>query len=153
MIRRNFRHAVLPIAIATAALFLGCADTVDDPDVPGTPRATGAASNSVSVELSEWAVKAPSDVDAGSVSFVTRNVGTTPHDLVLIRTDVAADRLAKTSAGQVDESKYTVVGRLAQLNAGQSQTLQAQLPADEYVLICNVVGHYDLGMRTGITAE
>ena len=131
---------------------LGCADTVDDPDMEGTPRA-GAASNSVSVELSEWAVKAPSDVRAGSVSFVTRNVGTTPHDLVLIRTDVAADRLEKTSAGQVDESKYNVVGRLTQLNGGQSQTLQAQLPADEYVLICNVVGHYDLGMRTGITAE
>ncbi|MCC6236758.1 MAG: hypothetical protein IT299_04195 [Dehalococcoidia bacterium] len=90
-----------------------------------------------------------SSVAAGAVQFVTRNAGTTPHDLVLLRTDVAADRLEKTTAGQVDEAKYTVVGRLPQLNAGQSQTLLATMPADEYVLICNVVGHYDLGMRAG----
>ena len=45
------------------------------------------------------------------------------------------------------------VGGVANISAGVSRKLVLDLPAGHYVLICNVPGHYQLGMRTALTVE
>jgi uncharacterized cupredoxin-like copper-binding protein len=51
----------------------------------------------------------------------------------------------------VDETsdELEVLGRTEDLDAGDSETVSATLDPGSYVLICNVVGHYGLGMQLG----
>jgi uncharacterized cupredoxin-like copper-binding protein len=121
-----------------------------------TAAATGAAGGSttaVDVTLSEWAVKASqSTVPAGTVNFKVKNAGTVGHEMVVIKTDLAADKLPiKGSA--VDTSKLDVIDTLAEFGAGSTKDLSVTLEPGQYVLICNLPGHYQLGMRTTLTVQ
>jgi ABC-type Zn2+ transport system substrate-binding protein/surface adhesin len=53
--------------------------------------------------------------------------------------------------GQVDENgaSVQVVDEIPSFAPGTQQTASVNLASGAYVLICNVPGHYQLGMRTG----
>ena len=70
----------------------------------------------------------------------------------MIRTDLAPDALP-TDGTDVDESQLDVVLRVDEFPPGQSITATDELEAGSYVLICNVPGHYTLGMTVGFTLE
>jgi uncharacterized cupredoxin-like copper-binding protein len=105
----------------------------------------------IRVDLSEWAVRlSPSSVLAGPVAFQARNPGRLGHELLIIRTDLAPDSLP-TRQGLVDEELAgEVVGQIKDLRRGRQDTRTLELSEGRYALICNVVGHYQLGMRTGL---
>ncbi len=116
-------------------------------------KSTGAASGDVGITLSEWAIKpAAASAKAGKVTFKVTNSGTTPHEFKIVKTDTAQDKLEKVN-GLVDETKYKPLVTTKQLNGGQSEEGSAELTAGKYVLICNVTGHYDLGMHTAFTVN
>lgn len=92
------------------------------------------------------------EVRAGEVTFVIRNRGGQAHDLIVIKTDRAADAL------QVDQqtqkaSEEGRVGGVELINPGRSSNLKLTLEPGHYVLICNVATHYQLGMRTELTVR
>ncbi len=61
-----------------------------------SPTSSG---QTVFVELDEWDVRPDkTSVSAGNVTFEARNVGTIAHELVVIRTDLAADELVVEGA-------------------------------------------------------
>jgi len=125
------------------------------PSATTAPSATpgGGAPTSLSVTMTEFAVKVDkSDAPAGSVVFKTTNGGTIDHELRVIKTDLAADKLPLAGA-TVDETKVQVAGTLEQLKASSSKDLTLTLQAGHYVLICNVAGHYQLGMHTDLTVK
>lgn len=104
----------------------------------------------ISAELSEWAIDVtPSSASAGSVTFDTENGGDQEHELVVVDTDLAADDLP-TDETRVDEDAegVDVIDRTDVLESGDSGSLSTDLDAGEYVLICNVEGHYQSGMHT-----
>jgi uncharacterized cupredoxin-like copper-binding protein len=113
----------------------------------------GAAAGTIGVELSEWAVKAGGPGRAGSIKFNVKNNGTTPHEFVILKTDADPATLTKDASARVDETKYPVAGRTKEVNAGATDSVEASLTAGKYVLICNLSGHYDLGMRTPFTVN
>jgi len=94
----------------------------------------------------------PSSVPAGDVQFVVSNAGTTSHEFVVIKTDLAPDALPVVG-GTVDESASSlqVIDTIAPFAAGTQQTLTVNLAAGNYVLICNLPGHYQGGVRTAFT--
>ena len=94
----------------------------------------------------------PSSVAAGAVDFQVSNDGVgLPHNLLVIRTDLAPDALPM-SGGQVDESQVNVVAATSQnLVQGATETVSANLAGGNYVLICNVSNHYGQGMYTAFT--
>ena len=155
-VRFTVRAAVLAVALGAGMLAMACAGGSTRDSGAATAKATsanrsgasGSGSAAVNVELSEWAVKASGQGKAGTVEFTAKNTGSTPHELVVLKTDVDATALQKNASGLVDDTKYTVVGRTAQVAAGSSEKVAVTLAAGKYVLICNVAGHYDLGMRT-----
>ncbi|MCH7811152.1 MAG: c-type cytochrome [Chloroflexi bacterium] len=113
-----------------------------------TPAPTPAGAESVAVSLIEFAV-APdvTSVAAGPVVFTVTNDGSQPHNLRVIATDLAPDALP-TEGAVVDESAVNVVGRTPDFGPGETQTVVLDdLPAGNYVLICNVPAHYFGGMR------
>ncbi len=131
------------VAILVGALVIAsaCASTASEP----------AEQPTLSVELTDFAVTAvPGTVKAGRVVFAIRNRAAMAHELTVIRTDLAPNALP------IDGGKATTDGKaggVANISAGVSRTLALELPAGRYVLICNVPGHYQLGMRTALTVE
>ncbi len=88
---------------------------------------------------------APSSVDAGSTIFSATNPDLIPHNLRVIKTDLAPDSLP-VSAGVVDEAQVNVVASTGDLAGGGSESTAAvTLEAGAYVLICNVPNHYQSG--------
>ena len=91
----------------------------------------------------------PASAPAGEVPFVATNDGPGGHTLLLVRTDLPADGLPFTEDGaQVDEGAagLTLVGEIEELASGLTARATFALSAGRYVLICNIEGHYQLGM-------
>lgn len=136
--RRDFGLLALALTLGAA-----CAPAVPQVDV---------AQGQIRADLSDFSVTLTSgEVRAGQVTFVVRNVGSSAHNFVVIRTDAAPDKLAidpRTQAASEDGR----VGALEEPFApGQTLNLRLDLGPGRYVLICNVPGHYQLGMRAGLT--
>lgn len=93
----------------------------------------------------------PSSVAAGPVDFEVSNDGAgLPHNLRVIRTDLAPDALP-VSGGQVDESQVNVVASSQDLAQGATEIVSATLQGGNYVLICNLPNHYAAGQYTAFT--
>jgi uncharacterized cupredoxin-like copper-binding protein len=148
------RAAGMVLVIAGSALLLACGGGGESASSSGAKSGgASAAGGPLSVALSEWSVKpASASVAAGKVTMKVTNSGATPHELMIVKTDTAHDKLEE-GAGVADETKYPPLARTKQLNNGQSEDLTADLTPGKYVLLCNVSGHYDLGMHTAFSVN
>jgi uncharacterized cupredoxin-like copper-binding protein len=116
-------------------------------------KSGAAATTTVKASEKEFAIDVPAQVTAGQVTFDISNTGSVAHNFWIVKTDLAADQLP-TAAGQVDTSKLSVVGKTsADIAAGASATVTAQLTPGTYVVFCDVPGHYQLGMHALVTAK
>jgi uncharacterized cupredoxin-like copper-binding protein len=107
----------------------------------------------VIVDLKEYAItlSVPS-VKAGTVKFGIRNNGSMVHDFDLYKTDLAPDKLP-IDGGSAKVKMDGLVKQMINIAANRSTTLTADLAAGHYAIICNVAGHYQLGMRTDLKVE
>src|SRR6266542_862064 len=77
------------------------------------------------------AISAP----AGKVTFLVMNLDTVDHEVVILKTDKAPDKLALLAgASKVDDQAGTTAAGTFELAPGK------------YVLVCNVLSHYMAGM-------
>jgi len=151
--------------LATGSLFLAaCSDDGGDADESDTGNSSettateaaggtddGGAGATINVALTEWAVTpSAASASAGEIAFDVSNDGTTPHNLVVIQG--STDDLT-VEAGQVVTEGHDVLVQTDELAAAEGAEESAELEAGEYVLFCNVVGHYDLGMHTSFTVN
>ena len=105
------------------------------------------------VEMTDYKVVTNvATVRAGETKIGVRNRGSQPHDLVVLRTDLAPDKLPY-DVGRAKANEPGLVARTKELRAGGTAALTATLEPGQYVLICNVAGHYGLGMRTSLRVE
>ena len=134
MVRRTAALAAATLAIASLA---------------GACSATAPPPSSISADLSEFKVKLDSSrALAGKVNFSVRNAGTVVHEFVVLKTDLATDKLA-TKDGELDEDSREValVDEVEDVAPGANATLTVTLEPGHYVLICNLPGHFLGGMR------
>ena len=115
----------------------------------GTPTAEAGA---VSVTLKEWSLTAdPASVPAGNVPFSATNEGSFQHQLIVLKTDLAAGALP-VSSGSVDlGTAGQVIGQIPTFSSGPAQTFALELESGAYVLLCNISGHYEQGVRSAFT--
>jgi uncharacterized cupredoxin-like copper-binding protein len=101
----------------------------------------------VTVRLKEFKViPTPVSAKRGVVVFSVRNAGKVAHELVVLKTNVAAGKL-RVKRGRA--SLAGRVGRVGPLKPGASRMLMLTLAAGKYVLLCNLPGHYQAGQRIG----
>ena len=107
--------------------------------------APASAARTIAVTLKEFSVDPqPGTGRAGRVTFDVRNTGAIKHEFVVLRTNKPAASLRKGS--EADETGN--VGEIGDLKPGTSKTLSLRLRPGHYALICNLPGHYALGMHT-----
>jgi uncharacterized cupredoxin-like copper-binding protein len=101
----------------------------------------------VTVDLKEYAVTlGVATIKAGTIKFGIRNNGTMVHDFDLYKTDLPLDKLP-VDGGSAKVKMDGLVKQMINIAANRSTTISADLAAGRYVIICNVAGHYQLGMR------
>jgi uncharacterized cupredoxin-like copper-binding protein len=134
---------VVPALLALALLVVSCAE----------PAESAPSDSQVVAELADYkiTVNVPS-VKAGKVKIGVRNVATMEHSFQVLKTDLPHDKLPVdgASAKAKEDGK---VGEIASIAAGKSAAVTLDLVPGKYVFMCNVAGHYQLGMHTGFTVE
>ena len=85
----------------------------------------------------------------GQSPFQIANQGKIEHELVVLKTDLAANALKMRAADptKVDEEAGAKnVGEVEDVAAGASKSETFDLAPGKYMLVCNVSGHYKSGM-------
>lgn len=150
------------IAAGTAALALaagaaGCGNSTSaSSNTPkaassaATAPASTAAASTIQGTIDEWSVAVSEQrAKAGKVTFTVKNAGKTNHEFVVLRTDKPADQLG--SGNRVSESGN--VGETGDIAAGKTKSVTLDLKPGHYSLVCNLPGHYKLGMHTDFTVS
>jgi len=122
------------------------------------PTSTAAEGTPVAVAIGETDVQNmymnvdPATVPAGMVTFTIVNEGVKKHEFVIMSTDVMVADL-KVEGDEVVEDDYSVVGEVEDLAGGDTATLTVDLEPGHYALICNLKGHFRMGMSSDFTVE
>jgi uncharacterized cupredoxin-like copper-binding protein len=115
-----------------------------------TPRGTP-----VDVLLEDFKVRQDAAVvPAGTVSFRILNHGPTTHQLLVVRTDRAPDKLPLQRDGLTvneDAPGMDFLDEAQGLDIDDRKTLVLRLAPGNYVLYCNLEGHYLGGMYAALT--
>ena len=154
------RSPVLPALGLVAMLVVGLALVV------GTVLVINARqgpSRLVRASLTQWSVTADRTAPAGRVTFEVTNNGSMVHEMIVMKTDIPADELPVTDAGEPPVPVATGADKVGEgdnvgetgapdLAAGATRTfvIDAMEPG-KYVLFCNLAGHYQRGMHTAFT--
>lgn len=162
-LRRGVALAVAVLAAATLGVS-GCGS--GDDAAGGEAIAIGAT---LGGDAGEYAITLDaSSAAAGAVTFEITNKGELEHEFEVIRTDVAADAFEVADGKAVieeagGEAEEAADGEAAEeegeelevedIEPGDTVTLEAELEAGRYAIICNLPGHYEDGMRTGFTVD
>ena len=146
---RARRRWTWALALVLAALAVAVPLTVArrrEPPPRGTP---------VNVLLEDFRVREDAAVvPPGTVSFRIRNQGPTSHEFILVRTDRAPDKLPLQSDGlTVDEEApgIKLLDEADGLDIDDRETMVLDLAAGQYVMYCNLEGHYLGGMYAALT--
>ena len=111
----------------------------------------------VTVEPGEYDIKVDkAEVPAGKVGFAAKNVGQMEHELIVLRTDLPADRLPYNEAEQKAEKEQAgkVLGEIEQdFPPAKRAEMTLDLTAGHYVLLCNMPTHYKQGMHLDFRAR
>jgi len=115
------------------------------------------AAGPLTVALDQWSITPQaSQIPAGPATFKVTNDGMMTHEFVVMRTDrPAADFHIGSFEGEQfrvnEDTVGTNVGETGDMTAGANKTIKIDLKPGHYVFICNLPGHYGLGMHTDFT--
>ena len=155
--------ATLTAIVAVGAFSVACSSDSStvaggsgtDTSVPCT--SPGAATGTpVGATEKDFAIALDTDsTSAGSVSFNVTNDGPSTQEFVVFATDLAPDALPLGSDGNVDEegTGVTHIDEIEDIGSGCQASLTVDLDAGNYVVICNLPGHYKAGMHAPITVK
>ena len=138
--------------------------------IAGSVLATGGDSpgRALAVDLDEWTLTtSDSRVRAGTVAVAQTNSGQLDHELLIVRTRVAADDLPIGLSGV----RPSLAGKLVygvehshheggqppagaqHLRPSETRRAKVKLARGTYVLLCGLQGHYQSGQRAALTVE
>jgi uncharacterized cupredoxin-like copper-binding protein len=109
------------------------------------------ATGDVIVTLKDFSLTAtPGTFAPGAISFGIDNDGPSVHEFVVLRTDDAPDALPVEN-GLIPEDQIDLVDEVEDIAPGTSSSLDVDLDAGAYVLVCNLPAHYEQGMFAAFT--
>ena len=161
----TFARPLSTVALCLTFLLLAACSS-DTPDASQTAVASGSspspcgdiapAGEGIIVTEGDFFIEpASTSVPAGQVSFDIQNEGPQTHEFVIFKTDLDPANLPTNEDGTVDEEGKGVkhIDEVEDVAACTAESLSVDLAAANYVLICNLPGHYASGMHTAITVS
>ena len=146
--RRRWTWALALVLVVLAIAVPLTVARRQEPTLSGTP---------VNVLLDDFEVERDAAVvRAGTVRFEIRNQGPTTHEIIVVRTGLDPDKLPLQSDGlTVDEEGEGVefLDEAEGLDIDDRQTMVLDMAAGNYVLYCNLEGHYLGGMHAPLTVR
>ena len=158
----------LAVAVVALVVALGNTGTSRTAATAGRPTAATAAqpaapqafaASDIPVTLTEFKAALPATtVTAGTKSLQITNAGTVQHELLIFRPDASIDpaSLPVGPEGNVNEEApgLNKVSDGDNIDPGKSQSRQMDLSQPgTYVFVCNLPGHYKLGMWAQVTVR
>lgn len=137
----SMRGLWLGAAILVASSLPAFADSTVNVDL------TGDAGDKMGMKLDH------DSVPAGKVTFVVKNDAiATNHEMVVIKLKHKNDEIPMMKGKhRVDEDKLKSMGEVEDLEPGKTGEMSADLKAGDYLLLCNIKGHYEAGMMSHFT--
>jgi uncharacterized cupredoxin-like copper-binding protein len=131
--------------VATAAfVFGGCS-------------AAPAGTSQVGVTVADYSISAtPAAVPAGEVKLNITNTGGTLHEVEIFTLPAGVESATipvEHFLAQTDSVGMDVVDEVEGILPNSTPSLTLTLAAGRYALICNLPGHYVLGMHTTLTVQ
>lgn len=167
--RKGFTKLGAALAVVAVTLLLAACGGATASDTPASQPATQAPESAapqngtpVSVALGETDISHmymnldTTTVPAGPVTFTVTNEGVKTHEFVVLQTDTQASGFPIVSfegeKDRIDEdADGENLGETGDMEAGTTKTLTIDLAAGHYALICNLAGHYRMGMFSDLT--
>lgn len=159
MIRRILSFSGLLFAALLAGALVACGD--DNEEIPSAARTAtreaqgggAVAPTTINAALNEFSIRVDmSSASSGEVTFRIRNEGSIPHEFVVLKTDLPEAQLpVEDSEVNEEAAGIEAIDEQEEFGAGGTETLTVDLDPGRYVFICNVSGHYQLGMHTSFT--
>ena len=152
--RHKFRFLIAASVLAILALSIGaCGGDDNTSSTPSTTTATSTDKTTVKASLGEYFIKLDkSSIPPGSVRFDVSNDGKIEHEFVVIKTNLAPDKLP-VKGGEANEDVGPSPGEIPSVKTGKKKQLDVTLKPGKYVLICNLPGHYKAGQSTGLSVK
>jgi uncharacterized cupredoxin-like copper-binding protein len=134
---RIFGFGALLLAVAIAGAACQQASTAMGPG------------GAVTATLTDQAIQLSStNIDNGKVTFTVKNTGSVMHSLVVLKTNLADNKIPASSADPAKADERGKVASTGPIQAGETKQFTFDLDAGKYVLICNEPAHYIVGMHT-----
>jgi uncharacterized cupredoxin-like copper-binding protein len=115
---------------------------------------TAGPGGAITATLSDTAISlSEASVANGKVTFTVANSGTVVHSLVVLKTNLASDKIPADPADPAKVQERGSVASTGQIPVGQTKTFTFDLAPGKYVLVCNEPAHYIVGMRIGFVVK
>jgi uncharacterized cupredoxin-like copper-binding protein len=141
------RKAILLVGAGLALVVGGCGGDDDETTTgSGTTDTVAAETQATTLGISMTEFKftpANPELARGKLEITATNKGKTSHELILLKTDADPSKLPKTGKGV---SVKKSVGEIPAVAPGDSGVRTFALKPGNYVMVCNLPGHYDAGM-------
>jgi uncharacterized cupredoxin-like copper-binding protein len=99
----------------------------------------------ITAQLGEmWVRPSATSVPAGKVTFRATNVGNLTHELMVERMPIRFD-------SPMHPTESAALGMIDDMDPGKSGQMTVTLKPGQYMLFCNVPGHYAAGQHTILT--
>ena len=109
------------------------------------------ATGDVIVTLDDFSLTAaPGTFAPGPITFGIDNDGPSVHEFVVLRTGDEPDALPVEN-GLIPEDQIDLVDEVEDIAPGTNSSLDVDLDAGAYVLVCNLPAHYEQGMLAAFT--
>ena len=108
----------------------------------------------ITVTMDEWNVKlSQPSVSAGQVTFALKNTGKLAHELAILKTDLAHDKIPVRPTDATKVQEPGMIGEIEGVDPGQTKEGIFDLTPGTYVIICNEKEHYQAGMHVAFTVK
>lgn len=161
---KRTRVAVCALTLIALVTVTGCSSSGSDSASPTTAKDTGGgvkvttpsdvttitivADDTKGTDGPMTFTMSTASVPAGKVRFVLKNEGTIEHEAIVLKTDTAVDKLVVGADNRVSEKDS--VGEVSETKAGATKATTIDLEAGNYLIVCNIAKHYEMGMRSAL---
>jgi uncharacterized cupredoxin-like copper-binding protein len=143
----------LGLAMLLAACASAAASAFSTPSAIPSSQPSAAAPTIV---LNEWKVEVASTMTTGRVTLTIKNAGTVPHELLVFKSDLDPAAYPKDKDGNImeDGPGIKLLSDGENINPGGTQTRTVDLTSPgKYLFVCNIPGHFKMGMFTIVTVR